>query len=234
MAQFYAVKNGKLVSCIIREKSYIPYVFLFLLALGCGLGAYIYAMKKFAIPQDSMVLTTSEYEHLKSIEEEFARSLENDIKKQEYVLSREQLKQVFQHAFPEVRLDKDVEDQYLEAVDTWSAHYSMPPLLVLSIIWRESFFNAKTLSSANARGPMQVIYIYHKEKLDSINKGELDLHDINIGVRVGVQVLREYFDRYDRNIFRAMQAYVGGEHKTYARDILTRYFNARIYMEEQL
>ncbi len=234
MKQYYIVKNGKLIPYFVRKKSYLPFVFFILLAAGAVLGSYVYAMKKFAIPSHSIVVAKSDYQQLKNIEVAFEKSIAQSMNSQEYVLSKDQLKEVFEHAFPEVRIDEQLKDQYLDAVSMWSAHYSIPPLLVLSIIWRESFFDASTLSSANARGPMQVIYTYHKEKLESIQKGELDLHEIDTGVRVGVQILREYFDKYDRNIFRAMQAYVGGEHKTYARDILTRYFNARIYMEEKL
>ncbi len=234
MKQYYIVKNGKLVAQTIRDKSILPYIFWIMLVVGAAVGSYVYAMEKFAIADNNMVVAKNDYDNLKIIEADYKKVMEQSVNVQEYVLSKAQLKEAFEHAFPEVSLDEQTQEKYLDAVALWSAHYSIPPLLVLSIIWRESFFDATTHSTANARGPMQVIYVYHKEKLDSIQKGELDLHEIDTGVRVGVQVLREYFDRYDRNIFRAMQAYVGGEHKTYARDILTRYFNARIYMEEKL
>ncbi len=234
MKQYYAIKDGKLVSFNLDKKPFWGYFFALLLMVGCGAGAYVYAKEQFAIPEDKIVLSKKEYAQFQDIEKAFARSLEKSMQTREYVLSSAELKEVFNHVFPEIKLDPEVEEQYLNSVSTWSAHYSIPPLLVLSIIWRESGFDASTMSSANARGPMQVIYIYHSEKLDRIGKKENDLHDIDTGVRIGVEILREYFDRYDRNIFRAMQAYVGGVHKTYASDILTRYFNARIYIEEQL
>ncbi len=234
MKQYYAIKDGKLVSFNLDKKSIFPYLLTILLAVGSGYGAYSYAQKQFALPVDSVVVSKKEYAHLQDVEKTFASTLEKTLNSREYVLAIYELKEVFNQVFPKVKLEPDVEQIYLDSVAKWSAHYSMPPLLVLSIIWRESFFDASTISSANARGPMQVIYTYHKEKLDRINKTENDLHDIDTGIRIGVEILREYFDRYERNIFRAMQAYVGGEHKTYARDILTRYFNARIYIEEQL
>ncbi len=234
MKQYYVVKNGKLIAQVVRKKSYIPYFLIILLAACATLGTYVYAMKKFSIPVSQVVIERSDYAHLKNIEDAYKLSKEQQMNAREYVLSKSQLNEIFALVFPEVKLDEQMKEQYLDSVAKWSAHYSIPPLLVLSVIWRESFFDASTLSTANARGPMQVIYIYHKEKLDNIQKGELDLHEIDTGIRIGVQILREYFDRYDRNIFRAMQAYVGGEHKTYASDILTRYFNARIYVEEQL
>ncbi len=234
MKQYYVVQDGKLASVTPNKKSIFPYIFAIVLAVLFGGGAYYYAAKSLALPSDSVVLSQKDLTHYVEIEKAFARTLEKTVSSQEYVLSNEELKEVFNHVFPEVKLAPEVEQEYLRSVATWAAHYSMPPLLVLSIIWRESFFDESTISSANARGPMQVIYTYHKEKLERINKGEQDLHEIDTGIRIGVEILREYFDRYKRNIFRAMQAYVGGVHKTYAQDILTRYFNARIYVEEQL
>ncbi len=234
MKHYYTIKNGKLVPFEMDAKPFLSIILVVLMIAGSGLGAYMFAKDKYAIPSDQVLLSKKDFVHYQDVEKAFARSLEKSVHAREYVLDAEELEEVFNHVFPEYKLKPEVKQQYLDSVATWSAHFSMPPLLVLSIIWRESSFNAETLSSANARGPMQVIYIYHKEKLDRINKKENDLHDIDTGIRIGVEVLREYFDRYDRNIFRAMQAYVGGMHKTYAKDILTRYFNARVYIEEQL
>ncbi len=234
MSQFYTIKDGKLISFELDKKPVLLFFYLTLIFIGAIFATYMYARDEFAIPKDKVVLDKKDLNHYQEVEKAFARNLEESVHAKEYVLDQEELNEVFAVIFPDIKISDEKKKQYLESVAKWSAYYSMPPLLVLSIIWRESSFNEATLSTANAKGPMQVIYKYHKEKLDRINKSEEDLHEIDTGIRIGVEILREYFDRYDRNIFRAMKAYVGGVHNTYAPDILTRYFNARIYLEEKL
>ncbi len=230
----YILKQGKLVPCMKKRSKKTVLSIVFLLCLSAFFtGGYMLAFRLHGLPKGNIAITKTEYEHLLQSEDTLAQ-LSEKIDAQTYELSPEKLKEVFLHTFPEVKLNDELLDQYLTSVLKWSAEYSIPPLLVLSVIWRESFFDASIISNANARGPMQVIYKYHKEKLDRLQKSEQDLHDIDVGIHVGIEILREYFDRYDRDLFRAMTAYVGGSHRTYAQDIITRYFNARMYLEEQL
>ncbi len=237
MKIYYEIVEDKLVAVSTPTKRHPFFFYSSLVIVGIFLtvcGA-LFAMQKYGVPQNSVVLTQEEYERYADLDHILEETLQSDdVSIQEYVLSFAQLQVVFDHVFSDIQLTNEVKARYLNAVSKWSAQYSMPPLLILSIIWRESSFDASTVSTANARGPMQVIYKYHAEKLSRINKGEQDLHDIEIGIRVGVEIMREYFDKYNRNIFRAMLAYVGGTHRTYAQDILTRYFDARIYIEEHL
>ncbi len=234
MAIHYVLKQGKLINQGESQARKAFWRALFCIGLavcfGCG---YFMAFQTHSIPKDSIVISKKVYEHLLHAEDTLAH-VSSKMDQPDYVLTIPQLKKVFSFTFPEVKLSDELLEKYLTSVMKWSAEYSIPPLLVLSVIWRESFFDASIISSANARGPMQVIYKYHKEKLDRLQKDEQDLHNIDVGIHVGVEILREYFDRYDRDLFRAMTAYVGGTHRTYAQDIITRYFNARMYVEEQL
>ncbi len=197
-----------------------------------GAGGFYVAYERLALPENSYVISIDALNSYKEMERTLNETLAQNIEQQEYILDKDTLKAVFSKVFPEIRIEEKLLNTYIDAVSKWGAEYSIPPLLLLSIIWRESSFNAATHSSANARGPMQVIYKYHTEKLKRIGKGEMDLHAIDTGVRVGTEIMREYFDRFNQDIFRTMKAYVGGTHKTYAQDILTRYFRARMYMEE--
>ncbi len=233
MSKQYSFQEGKLVvSLASRVPGFLRFcVFLFCVG-AAGAGGFAFAWKKYTLPPDTKVISVQDYENYQEIERNLNKALEQNIKKREYILDHDKLKVVFSEVFPKIRINDALLNTYIESVSKWGAEYSIPPLLILSIIWRESSFDASTVSSANARGPMQVIYKYHDEKLTRIGKSEKDLHDIDTGIRIGTEIMREYFDRFDQDIFRTMKAYVGGTHKTYAQDILTRYFRARIYVEQ--
>ena len=236
MKQQYTLDDGKLIP-VARPLHDRPWLVVLTLVLIGGLASSLayYVLTDFSNKLAGVVtLAHDEYEHLLEVERTLAMTLKSNAVSNEYVLNHDQLKKIFEKVFPDVTFADERRDRYLKSVSQWSAHHSMPPLLVLSIIWRESFFDEALISKANARGPMQVMYKHHTEKLARIGKKEADLHDIDVGIRIGVEILREYFDKHDRNIFKALSAYVGGEHTRYAQDILTRYFNARIYLEEQL
>jgi len=230
----FIIEAGRLQR-VLRPMHKRPWLmlFFFLFSLGLGIAGTVFVFQEQILPkEDAITLTQKAYDELIQIRnnqevsnELLARALERSV-------TPEQLALVFDTIFADVRLSPAKREAYLSSISKWSTYYAMPPLLVLSMIWRESTFNEKTVSSANARGPMQVIYRHHKEKLDRLGKGEQDLHTIDVGVHVGVEILREYFKRYDRNIFRALTAYVGGQHSTYAQDIMTRYFKSRIFLDE--
>ncbi len=233
MSEQYRFQDGKLIVSNASSMSGATKACIFLFCvLAAGAGGFGYAWKKYALPPDAKVISITDYENFQETERSLNKALEQNIKRRDYILDHDKLKVVFSEVFPHIRISDELLDTYIQSVSKWGAEYSIPPLLLLSIIWRESSFNAATHSSANARGPMQVIYKYHDEKLKRIGKKEMDLHEIDTGIRIGTEIMREYFDRFDQDIFRAMKAYVGGTHRTYAQDILTRYFRARIYVEQ--
>ncbi len=233
MSEHYTLHQGRL---IVHKASGLPgfvkFIFVVILLGIAGGGGFYYAWKQYAQPPNTHIISIEDYHNYLDIERTLRATLEQNIARKDYVLDHGKLKKIFNQVFPQVRIDEALKDTYIASVSKWGAEYSIPPLLILSIIWRESFFDASTHSSANARGPMQVIYKYHDEKLKRIGKGEMDLHEVDTGIRVGTEIMREYFDRFDQDIFKTMKAYVGGTHKTYAQDILTRYFRARMLAEE--
>ena len=98
---------------------------------------------------------------------------------------------------------------YKQYIMKWAEKYELSPIFVASIIHRETNFNEKAVSKSNARGPMQVLYKYHKDKCMKLGIEEKDLHTINHGINVGCQVIRQYLDWNDWNYRAALKKYVG-------------------------
>ena len=99
---------------------------------------------------------------------------------------------------------------------------SVDPLLILAVIGIESRFNPVAESSFGAKGLMQIIPKFHKEKLLEHGGGDA-LLDPEINILVGAQVLREYIRRFG-GTESALQAYAGAfEEPTsmYAKQVLS-------------
>ena len=99
---------------------------------------------------------------------------------------------------------------------------AVDPLLILAVISVESRFNPVAESTLGAKGLMQIIPKFHKEKLIG-RGGEEALLDPEINIQVGALVLREYMRRFGGTEI-ALQAYAGAfEEPTsqYARLVLS-------------
>jgi soluble lytic murein transglycosylase-like protein len=99
---------------------------------------------------------------------------------------------------------------------------SVDPLLILAVICIESRFNPVAESTFGAKGLMQIIPKFHKEKLVE-HGGEEALLDPEVNILVGAQVLREYIRRFG-GTENALQAYAGAfEEPTsmYAKQVLS-------------
>ena len=84
---------------------------------------------------------------------------------------------------------------------------SVDPLLILAVICVESRFNPVAESTFGAKGLMQIIPKFHKEKLVA-HGGDEALLDPEVNILVGAQVLREYMRRFG-GTESALQAYAG-------------------------
>lgn len=84
---------------------------------------------------------------------------------------------------------------------------SVDPLLILAVICVESRFNPVAESTFGAKGLMQIIPKFHKEKLVA-HGGDDALLDPEVNILVGAQVLREYMRRFG-GTESALQAYAG-------------------------
>ncbi|MBI5461846.1 MAG: lytic transglycosylase domain-containing protein [Gammaproteobacteria bacterium] len=95
--------------------------------------------------------------------------------------------------------------QILKIVHQEAMHAGITPELVLSVIQVESNFDRFALSSAGARGLMQVMPFW----LDELNRPLDDLFDIRTNIRFGCIILKHYMDRERGNHARALARYNG-------------------------
>ena len=90
---------------------------------------------------------------------------------------------------------------------------SLDPILVLSLIRQESAFNPNAISSAGARGLMQLMprtARYTAKKNISLNK----LGDPLTNIKIGITHLKKLISRYNGNLIYALSAYNAGEKNT--------------------
>ncbi len=99
----------------------------------------------------------------------------------------------------------------LQIVHQEATHAGLAPELVLSVIHVESNFDRFAISSAGARGLMQVMPFW----LDELNRPGDDLFDIRTNIRFGCIILKHYLDREKGNHSRALARYNGSVGKTW-------------------
>jgi len=109
--------------------------------------------------------------------------------------------------------------QILKIVHQEAMHAGITPELILSLIQVESNFDRFALSSAGARGLMQVMPFW----LDELDRPNDDLFDIRTNIRFGCIILKHYMDRERGNHARALARYNGSTGKLWYP---TRVFNA--------
>lgn len=108
------------------------------------------------------------------------------------------------------RLEKRLPDKAYREDFLRTAHYEakragLDPQLVLGLIEVESGFKKYAVSSAGARGYMQVMPFWVRE----IGTSEQDLFHLRINLRYGCTILRHYLDIEKGDLFRALGRYNG-------------------------
>ena len=115
-----------------------------------------------------------------------------------------------------LRLERRVEDPaeritILENVHREAARADLPPELVLAVIDTESNFDRFAVSSAGARGLMQVMPFW----LAELNAPDANLFDIQTNLRMGCTILRYYMDMENDQYSPALARYNGSTGKTW-------------------
>jgi len=109
--------------------------------------------------------------------------------------------------------DKMVKKKYpafskiVEVVYKKSRAYGFEPDLIMSLIYTESSFKPKAVSSHGAYGLMQVNYSVWKDEL------QLDaskLFNIEYNIEMGLKILKRYYDKSNGDIMRALHLYNNG------------------------
>jgi soluble lytic murein transglycosylase-like protein len=109
--------------------------------------------------------------------------------------------------------------ELLKAVHREATRAGLPPELVLAVIEVESNFNRFAISSAGARGLMQVMPFW----LDEIGRPNDNLFQIRTNLRFGCTILKYYMKREKGDVLRALARYNGSTGK---RTYPDKVFNA--------
>lgn len=108
------------------------------------------------------------------------------------------------------RLEKRMPDErerleFLTTVQYEATRAGLDPQLVLGVIQVESNFRKYAVSTAGARGYMQVMPFW----VQLIGGGEHNLFHLRTNLRYGCVILRHYLDLESGNLFRALGRYNG-------------------------
>ncbi len=101
--------------------------------------------------------------------------------------------------------------QILKTAHYEAARADLPPELVLAVIDVESNFDRFAISSAGARGLMQVMPFW----LDEIGRPGDDLFDIHTNLRFGCTILKLYLERERGDRSKALARYNGSVGKVW-------------------
>ena len=98
--------------------------------------------------------------------------------------------------------------ELLKQIHYEATRANLPPQLVLAVIEVESRFDRFAISTAGARGLMQVMPFWKKE----IDKPDANLFDTKTNLRFGCTILRYYIDMEKGDITHALARYNGSLH----------------------
>lgn len=97
----------------------------------------------------------------------------------------------------------------------------LDPGLVLALIQVESNFDDYALSSAGARGLMQIMPFWKQE----IGREDDNLFDIDTNLRYGCTILAHYLEVENGSLIRALARYNGSRGKTWYPERVLRYWH---------
>ncbi len=128
------------------------------------------------------------------------------------------------------RLARVLEDpkerlEILRRVHFEATRAKLEPELVLALIQVESNFDHFAISSAGARGLMQVMPFW----LNEIGRPKDNLFNIATNLRLGCTILRFYLDKERGNLTRALARYNGSLGKTWYPNRVFRALRERWY-----
>jgi soluble lytic murein transglycosylase-like protein len=128
------------------------------------------------------------------------------------------------------RLERKLPDpkfrvEFLKHLHYESKRARLPPELVLSVIEVESNFNPYAISSAGARGLMQVMPFWLKQ----IGRPGDSLFHMHTNLRYGCTILRYYLDKENGNLAHALGRYNGSRGQRTYPALVDRAWKTRWY-----
>jgi peptidoglycan lytic transglycosylase len=101
---------------------------------------------------------------------------------------------------------------YWNLVNQVARQNGLDPYLVLALMRQESLFDPEARSVSDARGLMQLLPATAARMAGPRQIDASNLYDPALNVRLGAAYLRQLFQMFHGNVFRAVAAYNGGEH----------------------
>jgi soluble lytic murein transglycosylase len=103
---------------------------------------------------------------------------------------------------------------YWDMIASSASGNALDPYLVLALTRQESLFNPDARSVSDARGLMQLMPATADRIGPSagVQQASLNLYDPSLNVRVGSAYLKNLFEMFGGNPFKAVAAYNAGEH----------------------
>ena len=103
--------------------------------------------------------------------------------------------------------------KYKDIVEQAASIYNVDPNLIYAVIKQESNFNKDAVSSAGAKGLMQIIDPTAKQmarRIDSIDDKNYDVFDPYTNIHIGTKYLSYLIKYFDGNYYLAIIAYNAG------------------------
>ena len=103
--------------------------------------------------------------------------------------------------------------KYKDIIEQAASIYNVDPNLIYAVIKQESNFNKDAVSSAGAKGLMQIIDPTSKQmarKIDTIDDKNYDVFDPYTNIHIGTKYLSYLIKYFDGNYYLAIIAYNAG------------------------
>jgi len=122
------------------------------------------------------------------------------------------------------RVDDSIAIIEVAAVSYYGDKYRLPHGLVMGVLQTESNFKPTAVSSASARGLMQVMWKYHGALLQSqeIAQTESDLHNPEKGIAAGCLILSRYIQD-EKSLVGGLKRYYGELSYNYVSSVLSNW-----------
>lgn len=123
-----------------------------------------------------------------------------------------------------LKVTKPEAKEIVTAIVKWSNEFKLDPKLMLAIARQESNFNKYAISTSGAYGIMQVIPVWHKQKIVDAHAllGNPELFNINTNVYLGARVFSDCSKRF-KSTTKALECYYGKADTGYAKQVLAHY-----------
>lgn len=120
------------------------------------------------------------------------------------------------------KVSRDTASHYVVEAYSAAQKYGIDPLLLLAVMKAESNYQTGAVSPYGARGLMQIVPRYHRDKVNRQNA-----HDYRVNIAAGAQIIAEYLQAHKEDFFKAIRQYSGSAGVGYKSKIKETYAQLR-------